>query len=213
MIIFNFRKIVNISLPQQTDITNNITETNTQTINYVDANYIKNDKIATVVVNTIPGINENYLWIPETSGNVVPGLDSLLTYLQSKYATLTSLQNSITNINSTINNEIQNLQTEINNIEITNPSTQNVSKQNRYHTSNTDFRYQRNNTNNDNRRSYITQQNHFTFQRKGNNELATQALNSIVADLHNQINNLNSGSGGGGGDPDEIGTMQFNKLF
>ena len=30
--IFNFRKIENISLTQQTDITNNITETNNQTI-------------------------------------------------------------------------------------------------------------------------------------------------------------------------------------
>ena len=47
-------------------------------------------KIATVVVNTIPEINENYLWIPGTSDNVVPGLDSLLTYIQPKYATLTS---------------------------------------------------------------------------------------------------------------------------
>ena len=91
---FNFRKIENISLTQQTDITNNITETNTQTISYADDNYI-NNKITTIVVNTIPEINENYLWIPETSDNVAPGLDSLLTYTQSKYATLTSLQNSI----------------------------------------------------------------------------------------------------------------------
>ena len=113
---FNFRKIGNISLSQQTDITNNITETNTQTINYVDDNYIRNDKIANVILNTTPSLTDNYLWIHETSDNVVPGLDSLLTYLQSKYATLTSLQNSITNINNTINNEIQNLQTEINNI-------------------------------------------------------------------------------------------------
>ena len=52
--------------------------------------------------------------------------------------------------------------------------------------------YQRNNTKNDNRRSYIIQQNHFTFQRKGNNELAIQALNIIVADLQTQINNLSS---------------------
>ena len=52
--------------------------------------------------------------------------------------------------------------------------------------------YQRNTTNNDNRRSYIIQQNHFTFQRKGNNELAIQALNIIVADLQTQINNLSS---------------------
>ena len=163
--------------------------------------------IATIVVNTIPGINENCLWIPETSDNVVPGLDSLLTYTQSKYATLTSLQNSITNTNNTTNTEIQNLQTEINNIEIINPSTQNVSKQNHYHTSNTDFMYQRNTTNNYNRRQFVIQNHYFTFQRKGNNELAVQALNIIVADLQTQINNLNSGSGGGGGDPDGIGTM------
>ena len=36
---FNFRKIENIPLTQQTDITNNITETNNQTINYVDNNF------------------------------------------------------------------------------------------------------------------------------------------------------------------------------
>ena len=65
--------------------------------------------------------------------------------------------------------------------------------------------YQRNTTNNDNRRQFVIQ-NHFTFQRKGHNELAIQALNLIVTDLHTQINNLNSGSGGGGGDPG-IGTM------
>ena len=43
------------------------------------------------------------------------------------------------------------------------------------------------------------------FQRKGNNELAVQALNIIVADLQTQINNLSGGSGSGGGDPDGIG--------
>ena len=127
MIILNFRKIENISLPQQTDITNNITETNTQIINYVDDNYIKNDKIAIIIFNTTPSLTDNYIWIPETPDNVVPGLDSLLTYTQSKYATLTSLQNSITYINNTTN-EIQNLQTEINNIE-NNPGTGNFSKE------------------------------------------------------------------------------------
>ena len=203
---FNFRKIENISLTQQTDITNNITETNHQTITYVDNNYLNNDKIATTVVNTIPGINENYLWIPETSDNVVPGLDSLLTYIQSKYATLTALQNSLTNINNTINTEMQNLQMEINNIE-NNPGTGNVSKEPHYHTSHTDFMYQRNTTNNDNRRQFVIQNHYFTYQRKGNNELVIQALNIIVADLQNQINNLSSGSGGGGGDPDGIGTV------
>ena len=200
---FNFRKIENISLSQQTDIINNITETNQQTINYIDNNYINNNNIATIVINTIPEINENYLWIPETTDNVVPGLDSLLTYLQSKYATITALQNSITNINNTINTEIQNLQTEIDNIQ-NNPGTGDFSKNNHYHTSHTDFMYQRNTTNNDNRRHFVIQNHYFTYQRKSNNELAIQALNIIVADLQNQINNINSG--GSGGDSDGIGT-------
>ena len=195
---FNFRKIENISITQQTDITNNITETNTQTINYVDDNYIKNDKIATIILNPTPSLTDNYLWVPETSDTVVPGLDSILTFMQSKYATITALQNSIANINNTINNEIANIQTEINNIEITNP--QNVSKESHYHTSHTDFMYKRSTTNND-KRSYIVHQNHyFTYQRKGNHELQIQALNIIVADLQNQINNLSNNS-----PPDESG--------
>ena len=136
---------------------------------------------------------------------MVPGLDTILTYTQSKYATLTALHNSITNINNTINSEIQNLQTEIHNIEIT--SSHNVSEQNHYHTSNTDFLYQRNNTKNDNRRSDIIQQNHITYQRKGNNELAIQALNTIAVDSQTQPNNLTSGSGSGGGGDPKIGTM------
>ena len=69
-------------------------------------------------LNTVPSLANNYIWIPETGDNVVPGLNSSLTYTQSKYATLTALQNSITNINTTTNNEIQNLQTETNNIEL-----------------------------------------------------------------------------------------------
>ena len=115
---FDFRRIENIQLTQQTDITNNITETNTQTINYADDNYLNDNNMATIIVNPTPSLTDNYLWIPETSDNVVPGLDSLLTYTQSKYATLTALQNSTTNINNTINIEIQNLQTEIANTEL-----------------------------------------------------------------------------------------------
>ena len=123
---FNSRKIKNISLSQQTDITNNIIETNNQSINYIDTNYSNNNKIATIIVNPTPSLTENYLWIPETPDNVVPGLDSLFTYNQSNYAALTALQNSMTNVHTTINNEIHDIQTEINNIEIIN--TQNVSK-------------------------------------------------------------------------------------
>ena len=54
--------------------------------------------------------------------------------------------------------------------------------------------YQRNTTNNDNRRQFAIQSHYFTFQRKGNNELAIQALNIIVAGLQTQINNLSSNS-------------------
>ena len=85
----------------------------------------------------------------------MPGLVSLITYTQSKHATLTALQNSITNINNTINNEVQNIQTEIDNTEIANP--QNVSKNLSYHTGHTGFLYQRNTTNNDDRRQFVIQ--------------------------------------------------------
>ena len=63
---------------------------------------------------------------------------------------------------------------------------------------------QRNNTNNYNRRQCIIHQQYFTYQRKGHHELQIQALNIIVADLQNQINNLSSG---GSGDDPQIGTM------
>ena len=160
-----------------------------------------------VIINPAPNLTENYLWIPEgITDNVVPGLGDLLTYTQSEYATLASLQNSITNLNTTMKNELQNLQSETDNIEITSP--QNVSKESHYHTSHTDFMYQRSNTNNDNRRSYIVQNQYFTYQRKSNTnelELMIQTLQQQVNEMQIQINNLGSeSSGGGGGD---IGTM------
>ena len=135
----------------------------------------------------------------------MPGLDSLLTYIQTKYTTLTALHNFITNINNTIKNERQNIQTEINHIDIT--DQQNVSKDLHYNTNHTDFMYQRNNTKNDNRRSYILQQNYFTYQRKGNQELQIQLLNNIVADLQNQINNINTSSPPPDNNDPDVGTM------
>ena len=81
----NFRKIENISLSRQINITHNITETNTETIYYVVNNCSNNNKITTIIVNPTPSLNENYLWIPEgITDNVVPGLDSLLTGFQQK---------------------------------------------------------------------------------------------------------------------------------
>ena len=52
------------------------------------------------MINPTPSLNENFLWIPEgITDNVVPGLDRILTFIQSKYTTLTALQNAINNIN------------------------------------------------------------------------------------------------------------------
>ena len=68
----------------------------------------------------------------------------------------------------------------------------------------TGFMYHRNNTKNDNRASYIIQQNYFTYQRKGNQELQSQALHITVPDLQTQINNITGPSGGN--NPD-VGTM------
>ena len=51
----------------------------------------------------------------------------------------------------------------------------------------------------------MIQNHYFTYQRKGNNELAAQALNIIAANLQTQINNLSSDDPGGGGGPDGIG--------
>ena len=154
-------------------------------------------------MNPTPSLNENYLWIPETSDNVVPGLDSMIIYTQSKYATLAALQNPITNLNS-------NIQTEINNLEIPNQGNLNVDKELYYNAAHTDYTFQRNSTIHkyDNRVSFTLQQNFFTYQRKGNQELQIQASNDVVADLQNQINNPTSA----GSDPNDpiIGILQMN---
>ena len=118
---FNFRKNELICSSQQTDITNSIIDTNTQTTNYIGEHYLHNNKIVIVIGNPTPSLHDNHLWIPGTSDNVVPGIDSMITYIQPKYATLTALQNAITTIDN-------NVQTEINNSEIPNQGDLNVNK-------------------------------------------------------------------------------------
>ena len=61
----------------------------------------------------------------------------MITYFQLKYATLTALQNAITNINN-------NVQTEINNLETPNQGNPNFNKELYYKTTHTDFTFQRN---------------------------------------------------------------------
>ena len=182
-----------------------------QTINYIDNNYINNNNIATVILNPTPSLTDNYIWTPETTDNVVPGLDSLLTYLQSKYATINALQNAIANINNTLSNEISSIQTEIDNLEVN--TQQNVSKELHYHTNHTDFMFEKKITNHhtnhnyDRRRTFIIQQHYFTYQRKPSNmdtiELQIQFLQFQINDLATQVQNLTlggGGTGGGGGD-------------
>ena len=71
----------------------------------------------------MPEINEQYRWMPEVTNNVVPGLESILTYTQSKYASINTLQNEITNLNNNISTDITNIQNDISNL-----PTQNVNK-------------------------------------------------------------------------------------
>ena len=47
-----------ISNPQQTDITNNVIETSTQTTNCIGETYLNNNKIATVILNSTPSLSE-----------------------------------------------------------------------------------------------------------------------------------------------------------
>ena len=126
---------------------------------------------------TPPPLTENKVWIPETSDNVAPGLDSMITYTP-KYKTLTALQNNIKIMNNTI-------QTEINTLETPNQGNLNVNKELYHHKNYAAYTFQRNNTIHkyDNRRTFIIQNHLFTYQRKGNQELQIQLLNNIIADL------------------------------
>ena len=94
---FNFRKIENISLSRQTYIVNNITETNNQTISYIDDNFLNNNNIATVEINIGSDLTtDNYAWVPLPSDTVVPGLESLLLFLENQYITLITMNGAIT---------------------------------------------------------------------------------------------------------------------
>ena len=79
------------------------------------------DKIATVILNPTLSPTGNYLWTPEVSDNVVPGLDSMITYIQPTCATLAALHNAITNISNII-------QTKNNNLEIQNQGNVHVNE-------------------------------------------------------------------------------------
>ena len=66
--------------------------------------------MATVILKPTPSTTGHDLWILEVSDNVVPGFDSLLTYSESTYATLTLLQHAITSMSNNIQTEIDKLE-------------------------------------------------------------------------------------------------------
>ena len=77
-----------------------------------------------------------------------------------------------------------------------------------YNTTHTAYTLQRNSAIHkyDSRRRFL-QSRSSTYQRKCNQELQTQLLNNIGADLQHQINNITSGSGGSDPNEPEVGTM------
>ena len=113
-------------------------------------------------MNPTPSLNDNYLLIPETSDNVVPGLDSMIAYTKSNYSTLTALQHAITNIQQ------NNIQPEINNLGIPIQGKLTVNEELYYNTTHTDYTFQRNNTIHqyDNRIILSLQQNYLHINEK-----------------------------------------------
>lgn len=64
----------------------------------VCSNYLINNKIATAMLNPTPSFTEQCFWIPETSDNVVRGLDSVLTYLSSQYSVINTSPYDLRNV-------------------------------------------------------------------------------------------------------------------
>ena len=81
-----------------------ITASYNQAMLEVEDSYLNKDYIATYIT-----IDNNLQWFPRISDLFVPGLESLLEYLQLNYATTTSLQNAITDMSSHIQTEIDNI--------------------------------------------------------------------------------------------------------
>ena len=106
------------------------------------------NKIATDKLNPTPSRTENYLWIPEVSDNVVPGLDSMITYTQSKYATITSV--------TKYDDKTETTQTEINNLRIQHQGGSGSSKELHYNTTPTYYMCQK---------SVLNNHTHFIIQR------------------------------------------------
>ena len=96
-----------------------ITASYNQAMLEVEYSYVHKNYIATYMA-----IDNNLQWFPRISDLFLPGLESLLEYLQLNYATITSLQNAITEV-------INHIQTEMGNIDF--PTGPNAGKITRHH--------------------------------------------------------------------------------
>ena len=89
-----------------------------QTMLEAEDSYVNKESISRYIT-----LDNNRQWFPFISDDVVPGLLSILEYLEINYATITSLQNAITDMNNHI-------QTEVDNIDFpTNPSGSKITRQ------------------------------------------------------------------------------------
>ena len=71
---------------------------------------MNNDTISRYVLNPgyiVGGSLEERIWSPNPSDDVVPGSESILEYIELKYATIASLQNAITAMSNHIQTEKQ----------------------------------------------------------------------------------------------------------
>ena len=85
----------------------------------IEDSYVNKESISRYIT-----LGYNRQWFPFISDDVVPGLLSILEYLGLNYATITSLQNAITDMSNYI-------QTEIDTIEF--PTNPDASKTSRHH--------------------------------------------------------------------------------
>ena len=90
-----------------------------QTMLEVEDSYVNIESISRYIT-----LGNNRQWLPFISDDVVPGLLPILEYFELNYATITSLQNAVTDMSNHI-------QTEIDNIEFpTNPNASRITRHN-----------------------------------------------------------------------------------
>ena len=75
-----------------------------QTMLEVEVSYVNKEGISRYIT-----LDNNRQWFPFISDDVVPGLLSILEYLELNYAAITSLQDAITDMSNRVQTEIDNI--------------------------------------------------------------------------------------------------------